>query len=897
MLLVTAFKMNVFPARLSSSQVFFSCLVFLMTVACAHFCFAQDVPTSDQLFKSPISENTTDAEWRLEIAKQALEEGLPSIAERIFREILSDQKSKALSSYPEYLLEWTESLIAIDNIDEAQTVLTSFEDKESSSYLLMEALASASKYKYAEAESLLNKFSPESLPPKLMGWYYFLIGIIAEVEHRPTAAENAFASAKKAAVSKSQLAEFELGVLRNRLKRDPMDNDTFIELEQNVRAITEDTKLANSYRLQYATALYLRGQKDTAISFLLQSLQNIPETDPSWSIWMLQLAHFNGLETEKGKALLRSLIFKSNQSEIRLSALFLFIKNADKPEIISLTEELLAKIGNDTQHLELLYSLLYFYAQTGEFEFKNQDIRSIIDSPENPFDKRFPNSNLKTNTYWLLAYISYKKTPPEYRTAANYLLKFIAQTTDGNDRELAKNMIADCYYRNGDFEMAARFCREAFAESKEVKTRGRLFLQESVSLLKLGQADALIKRMQEINATDPTVIPQQVRWQVEWDLLDFWRKAGQPELALKRMLLIRNDLESADSITKVRFLWLATILCINDNDYDNALKAVQSLQNEINKHLIDRSDPENLDIDLLSANALLLHSEILFVLSRKDTSGDDTLANQALSLSKELRTKYPNFDASVFSLFIESRYYAGINRLVDAQQRLIELADSYPKSRLAPIALYEAAVNSSQRKLTETSREALRLIDRLAKNYPNSDILYRALLLQGDIQRTLNEFGDAEQTYDNLITKYPNNPLRHLAELYRADCIYASASKNQVRYDNAAAAYERLYDQSTLPPAFRIEAGYKWANSLIQGNKPNRAQEVLWTIIQTFLDQNKNADQLDSLGRNWLARCILDLGKQLDQAKKTEESRIVYDKILQYKLPGSEEIKKRIKPE
>ena len=77
--------------------------------------------------------------------------------------------------------------------------------------------------------------------------------------------------------------------------------------------------------------------------------------------------------------------------------------------------------------------------------------------------------------------------------------------------------------------------------------------------------------------------------------------------------------------------------------------------------------------------------------------------------------------------------------------------------------------------------------------------------------RKLNQFGDAQQIYANLLNQYPEHPELHLALLSNADCQLAQAGDDLVRFEVAIKLLERLFLQPDLPPDVSVEAGYKLA--------------------------------------------------------------------------------------
>ena len=121
-------------------------------------------------------------------------------------------------------------------------------------------------------------------------------------------------------------------------------------------------------------------------------------------------------------------------------------------------------------------------------------------------------------------------------------------------------------------------------------------------------------------------------------------------------------------------------------------------------------------------------------------------------------------------LLLEASFHYHRDDLVRAQQLNVKLADDYPDNTMAPLALLEAAQFAEKRGSENFYKEALSLLERLISQYPSHGLVYYARLRQGHLFRKLNQFGNAQQIYANLLNQYPEHPELHLALLSNADC-------------------------------------------------------------------------------------------------------------------------------
>jgi TolA-binding protein len=263
-------------------------------------------------------------------------------------------------------------------------------------------------------------------------------------------------------------------------------------------------------------------------------------------------------------------------------------------------------------------------------------------------------------------------------------------------------------------------------------------------------------------------------------------------------------------------------------------------------------------------------------------------AQEGLDLLKRLRTEYPKSDAAVYSFIAEADYYTKRNVIVEAQRLCTNLADTYPKSKYAPFALYEAALNAERLGQDSSYEEANRLIERLVTDYPKDDLVFYARLKQGDLLRKLNQFGSAQKVYEFLTANFSQQKVQDvlLAQLALADCHYAQAGTDPSHWESALAIYERLQDLPTAPTDLRVEAGFMHGNALSRRGNADRAQATWMLVVNGFLLDPARAAGLGAKGRYWMSRILLELGDLYEREAKLDQAREAYRLLLDQKLPG-----------
>ena len=169
---------------------------------------------------------------------------------------------------------------------------------------------------------------------------------------------------------------------------------------------------------------------------------------------------------------------------------------------------------------------------------------------------QFPGSPLKNSAIRLLAFVAWKREPPQYRTAADYLNRMRASLPDGPDKARLGILMADCFFLNGDFVNAAGAYEAAMGEASNGQDRGALLFQLVLSELRSDRLDRAKAHLDE--AGDLSGIDPLQRWQAEWNVVSDMKTRGQTDEAFAR---IRNLLEGAEQTAmppdlRLRLMWL-----------------------------------------------------------------------------------------------------------------------------------------------------------------------------------------------------------------------------------------------------------------------------------------------------------------------------------------------------
>jgi cellulose synthase operon protein C len=818
-------------------------------------------------------------------ARRAVELGFPSVAAEIYEGLLKSIRT-AGAERDVIVLELATARLNEGRTDEAERVLKTYTGALSPAYELRAGLIAVRRKRIDVAKAAVTSIKPEDLTVGDRGWLYFLEGQVLDAAGDFAKARDVYQRAEDVAVSDLQRAYFVLARERARLSLGESTDSQLSTLRQNVEKYQGKT-VGYAYARQYAALLAARGRTGEAIDFLSVQLQSLPAGErTARDDFRLLLGLAAGTQRAEGRNALEGLIANGSDPTLQRVALQLLARDLTDTAFFAKLNGFI----NATPVHPILPDLLLVRAQLALVEKRTAVVEKtgstepavIIQVNQAQAEQdakallaRFPGSDLKPAALSLLADIAWQQQ--RFRTAADYATQAKAELLSGDVRASLGVFIAEAHFRAGDYAAAD----EAYASALNAVPAGVdsdvLIAQRVLSKILGEQLDDAAKLLDGFVESGRLGVVQ--RWQSEWTLARALQAAGRDAEAYARVTRIIDGAKSGENTLplslQARMAWLQARLSL---DADTPQKTI-----DLVGALIPRL--ENLEPELRAeaeGSTRLLEAKARLRLGETDA---------ALKVLAALRVDFPKTDATVYSYIDEADYYAEHSRLVDAQARLIKLADDFKQHPYAPYALYRAALIVEQRGQDEYYEEAYRILERLVKDYKDDKLVFYARLKQGDLARRLNDFSRASIIYEHLINNYSSTQQPDVlsAELALAACHRAQITPSDVsHYESALTILERLQDLPAASVDLRVEAGFQLGDLLAtRGKSPDtaRAQAVWWTLATTYLMDDAQAAKLGPKGRYWLARALLRFGDLRREAGDLEEARNAYELVLRKKLP------------
>ena len=135
--------------------------------------------------------------------------------------------------------------------------------------------------------------------------------------------------------------------------------------------------------------------------------------------------------------------------------------------------------------------------------------------------------------------------------------------------------------------------------------------------------------------------------------------------------------------------------------------------------------------------------------------------DQLLEQSEAIASKYDWLYAAQRALFLKGQIFVTQDQWVEAGTAFTTVADRFPESYLAPVALMQAAIAFENAEDTESAKSTLSvLVDQFGER---SSDLSRAIFSLGRISESEDNMEDAALYYNRLIDDYPASSWTNLA--------------------------------------------------------------------------------------------------------------------------------------
>jgi len=824
--------------------------------------------------------------WKAESAERALNSGLYELASEYARIALEDDSIEDLELRARLALIRIDALLGEGRLAVAEAALNEYQFLPigPSSLRLRNAVIALARKDAGEAGRSLESIRSSDLEGGELAWLAVIHGWLDLVTGDFGGSEIEFDEARKVAGRISPALYSQIAFLTFRFQLEHASSQISLEELEDAYQASRGSETGFRYAQVLAVALNEASRDDEAINVLNTALEEIPEVyaDVEDGILLLQML-ISGLDSSLGQDAASTLSIEGSESNLQRVALqHLVSEGLNGPEAVKrvMLDTLDSIVGVQGGH-PLTAEALYYRSINS---LQNDDYTKIEDDAKRLFDL-YPNSDYKRGMLTLLASAAWQRN--RFRTAASLLTQVRAEFAEELDLDQLNVLIADCYFRagyqadnEGDFSDAADAYRVALEGVLDEEESSQVFFQLVLSHLnanEIEEAKAVLDNPLLSRKSTSVKI-----WQAEWMLIKQMRQRGESIEAYERINSFVS-LEGLNLSLKMKMLWLGSKLSYEAKLYGETSTWVDRLSAVLEDVLEDVEDPEF--VNQVESDALLTLAESLLKFDQVE---------EGLAILAKVRNEFKGYESAQRSYLVEARHLADQDLLVESSQLLNVLVKENPQSKFAPLALYEIALNAEKRGQGEYLNQAVELLDRIANDYPESDLVYYARLKQGNLARRLNEFETAELVYESLENTYRDRPDRYWAQISLADTLIARASEDPSKFEAGISRLELLMDLPNVPIELRVESGYKIGTAWESQGEKLKAKAAYWDLYDLFVVEKLRIQELGKKGRYWLSRAMFELAEISVSESNLDTAIEFYEKIESLGLIGSELARARI---
>ena len=501
------------------------------------------------------------------------------------------------------------------------------------------------------------------------------------------------------------------------------------------------------------------------------------------------------------------------------------------------------------------YTIGLFYFNAGNFDAAITELDNLVSN--------FADSNWKWQARFMIAESLLKKNNRE--AALQHLNEISTQTANVQLALDAKFRLAELDVEAGEPEKASKAFLDVAHNSASAEQCETAYYRGLLAMAKAGNLDAFCNIRTEFEGKFPKsnrlndILMEQAR------LLEKLGKGGD---ARKIYLTLGQNKQDASKAADAMFSLARSQIQAGENE--------QALQNLL---LLEKSYPD------FPFSADVAFHRIL----AQDRAGLLKAEDLRTELDKFIE-KYPgkNNDLTARAMFRIAEIYYLQNDCGQAQSRMQEMAEKFPKSELAERAIYYAgrcAMNLGNFK------DAISILEKIP---PDSAIKGDARAAQIRCYTLQGNWQDALRIADSVIANRPEDEIWAEASLRKAGCLYTLAEKDPHLYAPALDTLNKVLASKFPNIAQRNEAGCMKGETLQKMQKSKEALEAYLDVVYGRVLPQDLSGQVAQPESYWFIRSGTYAAQMLVDQGNIKGAVEIYRILERINEPHREEFRKKI---
>jgi TolA-binding protein len=277
--------------------------------------------------------------------------------------------------------------------------------------------------------------------------------------------------------------------------------------------------------------------------------------------------------------------------------------------------------------------------------------------------------------------------------------------------------------------------------------------------------------------------------------------------------------------------------------------------------------------------------------------------DKAVAENESLVKAYARTPIGIEAQFWLGAYYQRQRNYARAQEQFELLLKNAPTNLLAPEATFFAA--QAAYKLGQKPDDALRLIERLVKDYAASPWVFDARLLYADILTERSKFPDALLVLDDLVKNYDPAKNPELQERI----LDVQGRRGQIlrqlqRFPEAVAAFKIILDAprtradpsgASIPVGDAADRNHTCVELGKTYENMQDPKKALESYLAPLYERNPQSARPDECEFFWIGKGGFEAARLLEEQKNWKGAASVWSRLAESNLPCSKEAAERLK--
>ena len=241
-----------------------------------------------------------------------------------------------------------------------------------------------------------------------------------------------------------------------------------------------------------------------------------------------------------------------------------------------------------------------------------------------------------------------------------------------------------------------------------------------------------------------------------------------------------------------------------------------------------------------------------------------------------------------------AKYFYNIENYVESEKFFLKYAEAAMPDESRSFAYLWAA------KAAFAARDyisAVKTVTLLVSSFESSPHRPEAFLVQAESLMELARYDEAVLVFERLILfEKPSPASKMLAELRKADALFAMGADNPERYKQALEAYKVVRQGEALEPSAKISVSYKMARTLDKLNLSSQALDMYYTqVLLAYRKYREESVVLNDEAKAAFSRAAFILADEYENRGKNFQALHILEILSASDVPAAKEASRRIR--